>query len=381
MYQKILIRFGEISLKGKNKMDFVKILARNIEKKLKLNRNEIETSIDRIFIPYSLDNLEQLNYVFGISSFSPVIVAPSKLNEIENKISNIDLSRFQTFKINARRQWKEFEMDSLTLNQHFGGFVLKNNQIKVDVKNPNIEINLEVHKEQTYIFWEKYKGLGGLPIGSSGKAIHLLSGGIDSPVAALEMMKRGVKLIFLSFITPPHTDEKTVEKLMMIVEQLTKYQLESKLILFNYTKIMNYLSLTSNQAYKIILMRRSFYRIASKIANKNKCLAISNGENLGQVASQTMEAINVIHNQSQFPVYQPLLTNDKLETIEKSQKFQLFEISIIKACETCELFAPNHPSTKPTLEQSQKLEQELDELAKYEDDSITNNIEIKKFEW
>ena len=142
---------------------------------------------------------------------------------------------------------------------------------------------------------------------------------------------------------------------------------------------MNYIGLTSNQSYKIVLMRRSFYRIATCLANDLKCLGISNGENLGQVASQTMEAMNVIHNQTNLPVFQPLLTNDKLETIKKSEKFKLMEISIIKACETCELFAPNHPATKPSIDTAIKLEDELDMLKKLENEGIKTKIEKLKF--
>ena len=376
MFEKILIRFGEISLKGKNKMSFISTLSKNVRKICSIDIKEIETHIDRIFIPYSENNIKSLNYVFGISSFSPVIKTKTDLEEITNTLLSLNLNQYSTFKMNCRRKWKDFKMSSLELNHHFGGIILKNNKnLSVRVKDPDIEINIEIHKDFSYIFWEKFQGLGGLPVGISGKSLHLLSGGIDSPVAALEMMKRGVKIEFLSFISPPHTDDTTVKKLKMIVEELTKYQIESKLYLFNYTDLMNYIGLTSNQGYKIILMRRSFYRIACKIANKTNCLGISNGENLGQVASQTMEAMKTIHEQSNLPVFQPLLTNDKIETIKKSEKFNLFQISTIKACETCELFAPNHPSTKPNIETAIKLENELNMLNDLEEQAIQKNIE------
>lgn len=380
MFKKILIRFGEISLKGKNKMNFVNTLASNINKICGLDSKSVEIQIDRIFVPYSKETMKSLNCVFGISSFSPVIEIETNLETIKKTLGDLDLEKYQTFKINSRRKWKEFEKNSLELNNYFGAFLLKKNKnLSVKVKEPDIEINIEVHKEYSYIFWIKKEGLGGLPVGISGKTIHLLSGGIDSPVAALEMMKRGVKVDFLSFISPPHTDETTIKKLKMIVEELTKYQMNSKLYLFNYTDLMNYIGLTSNQSYKIVLMRRSFYRIASQVALWSKCLGISNGENLGQVASQTMEAMNVIHCQSNLPIYQPLLTNDKIETIKKSEKFNLFKISIIKACETCELFAPNHPSTKPTREAAEKLESELDMLFDLEQQGIKTKMEKLTF--
>ena len=375
-YEKILIRFGELSLKGNNKMTFVRKLASNISKICNVDLKHIDIMIDRIFIPYSIENLNNLNYVFGISSYSPVFQLNSNLDEIEKLIQKIDFAPHKNFKINSRRKWKDFPLSSLDLNIHLGNFVLKNNKhLTVKVKDPDIEVNIEIHKNFSYIFWEKIKGLGGLPVGVSGKTIHLLSGGIDSPVAALEMIKRGVQVDFLAFISPPHTDETTIKKLKLIVDLITKYQIKSTLYLFNYTEIMNYIGLTSNQKYKIVLMRRSFYRIASSIALKTHCLGISNGENLAQVASQTMEAIHVIHNQSLFPVYQPLLTLDKIEIISKSEKFNLFPISTIKACETCELFAPNHPATKPSIDVAQVLEEELDLLQGLEEKAINNNIE------
>ena len=380
MYDKILIRFGELSLKGKNKIFFINKLVKNIQNICNIKFENIDIQIDRIFIPFSEENLNSLNYVFGISSFSPVIKAETNLDVLKNIIFNLELDQYSSFKMNCRRKWKNFHMDSLELNNHFGSIILKNfSKLKVDVKNPDIELNIEIHKDYSYIFWKKYIGLGGLPVGSSGKALHLLSGGIDSPVAAFEMMKRGVKLYFLSFISPPHTDEMTIKKIKLIIEELNKYQSKSTLFLFNYTDLMNYIGLVSNQAYKIVLMRRSFYRIATIIANQKNCLAISNGENLGQVASQTMEAMKTIHSQTNLPVFQPLLTKDKLETIKQSEKLNLFNISIIKACETCELFAPNNPATKPTETTASNLEQELDMLLELEKKSIEKNIEKLHF--
>ena len=380
MYDKILIRFGELSLKGKNKIFFINKLVTNIQNICNIKFENIDIQIDRIFIPFSEENLNSLNYVFGISSFSPVIKAETNLDVLKNIIFNLELDQYSSFKMNCRRKWKNFHMDSLELNNHFGSIILKNfSKLKVDVKNPDIELNIEIHKDYSYIFWKKYIGLGGLPVGSSGKALHLLSGGIDSPVAAFEMMKRGVKLYFLSFISPPHTDEMTIKKIKLIIEELNKYQSKSTLFLFNYTDLMNYIGLVSNQAYKIVLMRRSFYRIATIIANQKNCLAISNGENLGQVASQTMEAMKTIHSQTNLPVFQPLLTKDKLETIKQSEKLNLFNISIIKACETCELFAPNNPATKPTETTASNLEQELDMLLELEKKSIEKNIEKLHF--
>ena len=183
-------------------MTFVNKLAQNIRKICSVKFEEMDIQIDRIFIPFSEENLNNLNYVYGISSFSPVIELDSNMDSIESFLKKIDLSSYSTFKMNCRRKWKDFPKNSLELNNYFGGTILKNNNISVKVKDPDIEINIEIHKNFSYIFWIKNEGLGGLPVGISGKTIHLLSGGIDSPVAALEMIKRGVKIGRAHFWTP-----------------------------------------------------------------------------------------------------------------------------------------------------------------------------------
>lgn len=379
MYNKILVRYGELSLKGKNKMTFIRTLARNIKKTCSLKEEDIVVSFDRIYLTYSEETIKNLKYIFGISSYSRVYVCNSTIPAIEETIKKLFKFDSKTFKCVSRRSFKDFEMSSMEMNNYFGSFILKNTNYKVQIKNPDIEFNIEVHKEYTYIFSDRISGLGGLPVGTAGRVLHLISGGIDSPVAAFEMMKRGVHIDFLSFLTPPHTDQKTMEKIDQIVNTLTKYQGSSKLYSFNYTNLMNYIGMTSKQAYKIILMRRSFYRIASIIATENNCLGISNGENLGQVASQTLEAISVVQTQSSMPIYRPLLTYDKLEIIKKGISINTYDTSIIKASEACELFAPASPATKPSLKIAQALEEELFNLIKLEEEGILNNIEIKYF--
>ncbi|MGL6125072.1 MAG: tRNA uracil 4-sulfurtransferase ThiI [Metamycoplasmataceae bacterium] len=379
MYDKILVRYGELSLKGKNKMNFVRILSRNIKKICSVSEEDINISFDRIYIKYSEEVMNNLKYVFGISSYSKVYVCKSTILEIEKTIEKLFDSESKTFKCISRRSSKDFEMTSIEMNNHFGSFILANTNYKVQIKNPDIEFNIEVHKEFTYIFSDRIAGIGGLPVGTAGRVLHLISGGIDSPVAALEMMKRGAFVDFLSFLTPPHTDQKTMEKVDKIINTLTKYQGSSKLYSFNYTDLMNYIGMTSKQSYKIILMRRSFYRIASIIASENNCLGISNGENLGQVASQTLEAMNVVQNQSKFAVYRPLLTYDKLDIIKKGIIIGTYDISIIKANEACELFAPVNPATKPNIKVAETLEEELVNLSKLEEEGILKNIIVKYF--
>ncbi|ENY53704.1 Thiamine biosynthesis protein ThiI [Metamycoplasma alkalescens 14918] len=376
--KEILIRYGELTLKGNNKKDFIKQLKNNLE--IYIEKNELKIEYDRAFCKYSQKNLEALKYIFGISSYSVVYKTSTNLLDIEKIVEKLaKKNNFDSFAIKARRHNKNYPMTSSELNIYFGNFISRNffNK-KVDLMNPNLLIYIEIRDKFSYVFTNYIDGLGGMPVSSSGRTLHLISGGIDSPVAANLLQKRGLKIAFLNFITPPHTDEKTTRKIDEIITLLTKYQGSATLFQVNYTKIMNYIGLVSNQKYKICLMRRSFYRIAEKIANKYGIKAISNGENLAQVASQTLESIYTISEVCNLPIFRPLLSFDKNETIKIAEKIGTMAISIQKACETCELFAPDFPVTKPNREDAKKLENELIYLEKLENE-IIDEIEIKKF--
>ncbi|BAQ54361.1 tRNA uracil 4-sulfurtransferase ThiI [Mycoplasmopsis arginini] len=376
--KEILIRYGELTLKGENKKDFINQLRKNLE--LYIPKNELKVEYDRAFCKFSESNLNSLRYIFGISSYSIVYKTSNELKDIEQLVLKIARENtFKSFAIKARRHNKNYKLTSSELNMHFGGLILDNFENKtVDLTNADLFIYIEVRDKYTYVFSNYIDGLGGMPVSSSGRVLHLISGGIDSPVAANLLQKRGLKVDFLNFITPPHTDEKTTQKIDQIIQNLTKYQGSSTLFQINYTKLMNYIGLVSNQKYKITLMRRSFYRIAQKIAEKYNIKALSNGENLAQVASQTLESIYTISEVCNLPIFRPLLTFDKNETIKIAEKLGTMEISIQKACETCELFAPRFPVTKPTREEARKLENELDQIEKIEDE-IIKQVEIKKF--
>lgn len=378
MNKTILIRYGELVLKGKNRKFFIRTLKENIERQL---QTKVDAQFDRMYIEYSEQNLANLKYVFGISSYSVVTLLEPNLEVVKEHILGIikEKSGVKTFKISSKRNNKSFELNSIQLNELFGGFVLANSNWRVDVHNPDIQINIEVRRESIAVFQDSIAALGGLPVGASGRVLCLLSGGIDSPIAAFKLIKRGLKVDFLSFITPPQTDEKTVSKMKEIIQLLNRYQIDTKYYLANYSALMNYIALVSNQAYKINLMRRSFYRIAHQICKKNKYLAIANGDNIGQVASQTIESINVIREVCSIPVFSPVLTNDKIETINIAKEIGTYEISIKKANETCELFAPDKPVIKPTLFEARKLEEELSMLEEMERDLLNNDIEIIKY--
>ncbi|WP_373435661.1 tRNA uracil 4-sulfurtransferase ThiI [Metamycoplasma equirhinis] len=379
MYNKILIRYGELTLKGDNKKDFINQLKQNILQYVP--KSELKMEYDRAFTLYSENNLKALKYIFGISSYSPVYEMENNLKDIEEIIKKIiDENSFKTFAIDSRRHNKNFPLTSAELNAYFGGVVLKNktDNISVSLKNPDLKIYIEIRDKKTYVFTEYISGIGGMPVSSSGKVLHLISGGIDSPVAGYLLQKRGLKVTFLNFITPPHTDKKTTDKIDQIIQILSKYQGDAELIQINYTKLMNYIGLVSNQKYKITLMRRSFYRIANKLAKKLNIKAISNGESLAQVASQTLESIYTISQVCDIPIFRPLLSFDKNETIKIATKIETIQISIQKACETCELFAPKNPITKPTRDEVLILEKELAMLDSLENEAIESS-EIKHY--
>lgn len=377
MYSNILVRFAELSTKGKNKMTFVRKLAKNIEL---LAGAKPTVTFDRIFLDYSEETMKNLQYVFGIYSYSPVVKVETDLAKIEEVVNTlVPKCQGSTFKVATKRNFKGFQMTSDEMNNHIGGMVLRNfPNLKVNVKTPDIKVEIEIREKFTYVFAERVKGLGGYPTGINGKVLHLMSGGIDSPVAAYELMKRGLRVDFLNFVTPPFTDQRTIDKVDRLIKMLVKYQGETTVYRSNYTDIMNLIGLTSNQSYKINLMRRSFYRIATSLAHINKYHALSNGENIGQVASQTLESIRTIASQSDLPIFRPILTADKLETIEKSIKIGLYNLSIEKCYETCELFAPKAPVTKPVSWEAERLEAELVGLKELERENIKHNIDIFK---
>ena len=376
-YNKILIRIGEIALKKNNRKIFTKILVENINHLLS---TRVSSEYDRLFIEYTKENIEGLNYIFGVVSYSPVVRVETSEEAIENFISeNLDLFKNKKFRITVNRHWKQFPINSMDYAKNIGAYVFSKTDCEVSLKNYDINFSIEIRKNGTYLFWENIKGLGGLPAGSNGRVLHLLSGGIDSPVAAIEMIKRGIHVDVLNFVTPPSTDEKTEIKVNKITKIISRYQKNTTLYRSNYSEIQNILTLVSDESYRITLMRRSFYRIATMLAFEKKYKDLSNGENLGQVASQTMPSIRTIQNVTNLVIYRPLLTYDKLEIIEKAKKYDTYDLSIERANETCELFAPDKPVIKPNVKRAELLEQEIaDTLFKLEEENIKNNIDIIK---
>ncbi|OYD26787.1 thiamine biosynthesis protein ThiI [Mycoplasma testudineum] len=376
-YNKILIRYGELVLKGRNRKLFTRQLKNNVENILK---TKAISQYDRMFVEYKEEYLEKLKYIPGIKSYSPVIELEKDLSLIEPVIDQFYNPKYKTFRVSARRNDKNFYKTSNEINLYFGSYILKKYPLEVNLKKFDWEIIIEIRHDAIYVIMEHYESLvGGLPVNSSGRTIHLLSGGFDSPVAAINMMKRGIKVVFLAFITPPHTDQGTINKLYDLAKVFSKYQGKTKLYLSNYTELMNYLSLMSDQSYKINLMRRSFVRIASLLAKIEKSLILSTGENLGQVASQTIESLHTISEQSKYEILRPLITENKQDIINLSQKYGTHDISIKQCAESCELFAPDRPVIKPTVKRAYELEQELEEIPNLEKE-VFENLELIEFE-
>ncbi|PAK21469.1 tRNA 4-thiouridine(8) synthase ThiI [Mycoplasmopsis agassizii] len=369
MYNKILIRYGELVLKGDNRKLFTRQLKDNIEAILK---TEVDAQYDRMFINYDGSYLEKLIHIPGISTISPVLKVEKNLDEVKEILEKIIDPSYKTFKVSARRNDKTFEFSSDEINRNLGSYIIQNFNLKVDLHNPVLNLIIEVRKDGIYIIDKIINGLSGLPVSVSGKVIHLLSGGFDSPVAAIDLMKRGVKVIFLAFITPPHTDENTVAKLRDLMKVFTKYQGRSKIYITEYTDLMNYIGLTSDQSYKITLMRRSFMRLANKLARNEKALAISTGENLAQVASQTLESLNTIASESNLEIIRPLITENKNDIINRSKKYLTHDISIKQCSESCELFAPKQPVIRPNITRAKQLEDELNEINEFEKKVISS---------
>ena len=376
-YDYIMVRFGELSTKGKNKKDFIHILARNIKNALSDFKSlEFITRYDHIYVKLNDENLDEiipiLSDVSGIHSLSVVKKVDFDIEVIKSTaLEMVKLEEGKTFKVHAKRANKAFPIISDDINRIVATVILKNTELKVDVHNPDILVSIEVREEGVYIFTHTYKAVGGYPLGVGGKVMHMLSGGIDSPVAAYLLMKRGLKIECIHFASPPYTNIGVIEKLKDLLKELNRYQMSIKLTIIPFTKLQEKIYEVSDESYAITLMRRMMYRLASRLASKNNCMAISNGESVGQVASQTLESINVINEVTNTPVLRPLLCYDKVDIIDLSRRLHCYDISIRPYEDCCTIFAPKNPKTKPSLKKCLMFEEKFDYEAMI-DEALTN---------
>ncbi|WP_078391952.1 tRNA uracil 4-sulfurtransferase ThiI [Shouchella patagoniensis] len=363
----ILVRYGELALKGKNRSHFEKVLLANIRYVLKpFEGVKAKRTFGRIVVELHdtdyVPIIEALARVSGIQSYSLAVRVESDLDVIQQGALYLLTEHnkgSKTFKVSARRAYKQFPIGSQELNQLVGGFILRSldGEIGVNVHHPDTEIVIDVRESGTYITAGAYKGAKGLPVGTSGRVLHMLSGGIDSPVAAHMMMNRGTEIEMLHFHSPPYTNERARQKVLDLTKELSKYGRSIKVHLVPFTDIQTHIHKEVPSNLEMTIMRRMMLRIAGQIAENRKILAISNGESLGQVASQTLESMNTINEVTNIPVLRPLLAIDKEETIRYAKEIGTYEISILPYEDCCTIFLPTDSKTKPKREKANKFEQ------------------------
>ena len=380
MKKVLLLKFGELFLKGKNKKDFENLLMENIKAKLSSFKYKISYTLGRIVISdYELDDewaiVEELKTVFGLIGVSKAVEVDTSEENIFAYASSISLSG--TFRVNAKRADKKFPLSSMELERKLGEVILTHNEnLKVDLHNPEHIVYVEIRfNNKTYIYYETIKCAGGLPLGSAGKALLLLSGGIDSPVAGYLMAKRGLKLEAVHFHSYPYTSEQAKEKVIELGRKLTKYCDEIKLHIVSFTKVQEQIHMNCDSEYMITIMRRIMMRVAEKICKENDLGAIITGESLGQVASQTMPSINVTNSVVSLPVFRPLIAFDKEDIIEIAKEIDTYDISILPYEDCCTVFLPKYPVIKPTIRRAEYNEKFLNVDALV-DEAIATKEEI-----
>lgn len=381
-YDTVLIRYGELSTKGKNRKDFIRKLDQNIRHMLKdFPALTYQRTFDRIYIRLNGEDPEKirelLSKVSGISSFSFTEKVPSDLNAIEEACLRIaSESGKHTFKIITKRHDKTFPLNSDGINRAVAGEILKATDLKVDVHEPELEIRIEVHSDFTYLTSEKIPGAGGYPAGINGKVLLMLSGGIDSPVAAYELMKRGLDVEAVHFASPPYTSENARQKVLDLAGMVSVYnQLRMRVHIVEFTDLQLEIYKAAGDPYAVTLMRRMMFRIAEQIAREEGCLALATGESVGQVASQTLESIACINEVITMPVLRPLICVDKVDIIDLARKIGTYETSILPYEDCCTIFDPKNPVTKPTSKKASFYESRFD-YASMVEECVKNRTEI-----
>ena len=366
VYDHILVRFGELSTKGKNRKDFIKRLLVNVRNALRdFPELTYERTHDRMYIMlHGCDHMEvskRLEKVFGISSFSFAIKVASNIDEIKQVCLDVaKQTDGKTFKVEARRSFKQFPLISDEINRAVATIILQNTDWKVNVKDPDLRLQIEIHQDATYIMTGKIKGNGGYPVGVGGKALVMLSGGIDSPVAGYLTMKRGVAIECIHYASPPYTSQAAQDKVLDLARALAPYQGHVRVHIIPFTELQLAIYKHCDESYAITIMRRMMYRIAQKVCERQHALAIVNGESVGQVASQTLESMQTINAVTSLPVIRPVACLDKIEIIDLSKKIGTYEISIQPFEDCCTIFTPKNPVTKPTVHKAEKLENRFD---------------------
>ena len=373
MFTAFLIKYAEIGVKGKNRYLFENALVQQIKYALKKCEGEfaVRKTDGRIYVDAVSEfdyeeTVAHLQKVFGISGICPMVYVEDegfdKLKEtIVSYIGTVYPDRHKSFKVAARRARKNYPLNSMEINMELGGTVLEAYpEMHVDVHKPDILLNVEI-RDKVYIYSEIIPGPGGMPVGTGGKAMLLLSGGIDSPVAGWMIAKRGVKIDAVYFHAPPYTSERAKQKVVDLAAKVAAYTGPIYLHVINFTDIQLYIYDKCPHDELTIIMRRYMMRIAERIARKTECLGLITGESIGQVASQTMHSLMATNEVCELPVYRPLLGFDKMEIVDISEKIDTYETSIQPFEDCCTIFVAKHPVTKPNLNIIRKHEHNLDE--------------------
>lgn len=365
----ILVRFGELTTKGKNRKLFTRKLLNNVKEILiDYTKLEYDLQYDRLYIILNGEDYlqidEKLKKVFGIHTFSNAFKIERDIQKAKEIVSDIiNGSNKTTFKINTKRSDKTYPGSSQDINRDIAGHVFhhSNRELKVDVHNPEVLVTVEIRTDAIYIMDNTIKGVGGYPVGIGGKALLMLSGGIDSPVAGYLTMKRGVDIECIHFAAPPYTNIQARQKVIDLVDKIRIYgHGKIKINVVNFTKLQLAVYDNCDESYAMTVMRRMMYRIAQQVAINNHCLAITNGESIGQVASQTLDSMNTINEVITMPVIRPVVCLDKLEIIDIANKIDTYDISIRPHEDCCTIFTPKNPATKPKSYKAKGFEDSFD---------------------
>lgn len=369
MYDHILIRYGEINTKGQNRSSLEQILLRNVQSALRdWPQVKVSRISNRMLVQLhgapTRPILDRLTRVFGISSMSPVALAPldpDRITDVAIALMSNQAENARVFKVEVRRGNKRFPMDSPALARHVGGAILQAVQgTSVDVHQPDVVVQIDVRDQAAYLFVERVAGAGGFPIGMSGRGVGLLSGGIDSPVAIWQSLKRGMSVDLVHFHSYPFTSERALRKVDVLATCLASWSGPLRLHIVSMTETQTAIRQICPESLRTIILRRMMFRVCSEMAKKHRWLALVTGDSLGQVASQTMEAVYAVDAVTHLTVFRPLVMEDKLDIIAKAQKIDTYETSILPYDDCCSLFAPKHPKTHPTLLEVEEAEIGLD---------------------
>lgn len=367
-YTEIMVRYGELSTKGKNRNTFITRLASNVKKSLvDFPDVKVKAERDRMHLLLNGEDSRQiiplLTKIFGIQNFSPSIRVEKDLEVIKAMAQTIMREIYtgeETFKVTTKRSDRDFIQDSNELNLTIGNAIFDIfPNIKAQMKQPDINLRLEIRMDGAYLSYETIQGAGGLPVGTAGKGMLMLSGGIDSPVAGYYAMKRGVEIEAVHFASPPYTSEQALQKAKDLTKKLTPYVGSIQFIEVPFTEIQEEIKNHVPQGYWMTITRRMMMRLTDAIREKRKGLVIINGESLGQVASQTLHSMAAINEVTTTPVIRPVATMDKLEIIDVAQAIDTFELSILPFEDCCTIFAPPQPKTRPRLDKVHQYEERL----------------------